>query len=60
MTRFKDERISDNFNGHSIEIIEGYDAKTKKGEYRWGKSDSGIHETYIVFRPDTIILYGGD
>jgi len=46
------------FDNHIIKIVEPWDAKTCCGEYIFKRPDSGFYSIHIIFRPDTIIIYG--
>lgn len=52
------QRSVDVFKDHKLTIIEMYHPETKRGEYRWGKPNSRNYEIYLIFRPNTIIMYG--
>ncbi|MCK4544612.1 hypothetical protein KAU43_03670 [candidate division WOR-3 bacterium] len=43
---------------HELTVIEPYNPKTERGEYRWGQKGSSMYEMLIIFRPNTIITYG--
>jgi len=46
------------FKDHEIKLIEPYTSTSTRGECRWGRPGSRMYETFIIFRPSTIILYG--
>lgn len=52
------EMALESFEEHELLEIEVYDPVTKRGEYRWGIPQSYAYEMYIIFRPNTIIIYG--
>ncbi len=48
----------DDFKDHVLTVIEPYTSSSHRGECRWGRPNSCVYETYIIFRANTIILYG--
>lgn len=46
------------FSGHELSVVEAYDPKKSRGEFVWADPDSFCYHCHIIFRPNTIILYG--
>ncbi|MFA5217038.1 hypothetical protein [Sulfuricurvum sp.] len=55
--------VIERFKEHALKVIEPYTAQSlsrsnPRGECRWGKPNSRLYESFIIFRENTIILYG--
>ena len=56
---FENEKMAlETFGDHDITVIEPIDMKTGRGEFMWGESGTGMYRCFILFRKNTILIYG--
>jgi len=53
-----DEQDKELFTNHVIKTIEAWNSATQRGEWIFKRPESGFYSMHILFRPDTIIIYG--
>lgn len=46
------------FKKHKLTVIEPWNNKTGRGEYLFKEEGTGMYSMHILFRPNTIIVYG--
>ena len=46
------------FKNHKLTVIEAWNNKTGNGEYIFKEEGTGMYSMHIIFRPNTIIVYG--